>query len=173
MHFTFCEKKMKIGYPFPLKNLTIRLKRSGCLGPCPVYELIIHGNGEVIYNGEYFVKEIGIRKDKISQSQIFTLFKYAIKIGFFELKSEYNTESYYELDKNGMVQYSESMITDLPTYEVEIKIGNKKKEIIDYLGAPKRLRQFENMIDKICKSERWIGKNNKQIWFNKHNKIKI
>jgi len=151
---------MKIEYPFPLKNLTIRLKRGGCLGTCPVYELTIHGNGEVIYSGEYFVKEIGIRKDKISQSQIFTLFKYAMEIGFFELKSEYNTENYYELDKSGMVQYSKGIITDLPKYEVEIKIGNKKKKIVDYLGAPKRLRQFENMIDRICKSERWIGQEN-------------
>lgn len=151
---------MKIKYPFPLKNLIIRLKRGMCLGTCPVYELILHGNGEVIYNGECFVKEIGVRKDKISQTQILKLFKYAIEIGFFELKSEYNTENYYKLDKNGMVQHSKSTITDLPTYEVEIKIGNKKKKIIEYLGAPKRLRQFENMIDRICKSERWIGQEN-------------
>jgi len=82
MHFIFCEKKMKIKYPFLLKDLIIRLKRGGCLGPCPIYELIIHGNGEVIYNGERFVKEIGIRRGKISQSQIFTLFKYAMKLVF-------------------------------------------------------------------------------------------
>ena len=56
-----------------------------------------------------------------------------------------------------MVLYIETNITDLPEYEVEIKIGNKKKKIVDYLGAPKRLRQFENMIDRICKTERWIG----------------
>ncbi|MCG2790718.1 MAG: hypothetical protein L6305_03090, partial [Actinomycetia bacterium] len=78
--------------------------------------------------------------------------------GFFELKSEYDTENDYKLDRNGIVQYSEIIMTDLPTYEVEIKIGNKKKKIMDYLGAPKRFRQFENMIDRICKSERWIGK---------------
>jgi hypothetical protein len=57
-----------------------------------------------------------------------------------------------------MVQCSESIISVLPAREVEIKIGNKKKKIFDYIGAPKRLRQFENMIDRICKFERWIGK---------------
>ena len=149
---------MKIEYPFPLKNIIIRLKRGTCLGPCPVYELIIHGNGEVIYNGKYFVKEVGIRKDKISQTQILRLFKYAVEIGFFELKSKYDIENNYILDKKGMVQCSEIIITDLPAREVEIKIGNRKKKIFDHIGAPKRLRQFENMIDRICKSDRWIGK---------------
>ena len=148
---------MKIEYPFPLENLIIRLKRGMCFGPCPVYELIIYGSGEIIYNGEYFVKEIGIRKDKIPQIQILRLFKYAMEIDFFEMKSKYIFENYYELDKNGMVQYSNGTMTDLPEYEVEIKIGNKKKKIVDYLGAPKRLRQFENMIDSICRSKRWIG----------------
>jgi len=38
-----------------------------------------------------------------------------------------------------------------------LKFFKKKKKIIDYLGAPKRLRQFENMIDRICRSKRWIG----------------
>lgn len=149
---------MKIEYPFPLKSLMIRLKRGPCFGTCPIYELIIYGNGEVIYNGERFKKEIGTRKDKIPQTQILRLFKYAMNIGFFEMKSKYDIEYVCMLDKNGRVQYSEVMVAYLPTYEVEIKIGNKKKKIIDYLGAPKRLRQFENLVDRICKSERWIGK---------------
>jgi len=73
------------------------------------------------------------------------------------MKSEYLSENHYKLDKNGMVLCIETHITDLPGYEIEIKIGNKKKRILDYLGAPKKLRQFENMIDRICKSKRWIG----------------
>ena len=76
---------MKIKYPLSLKNITIKLKRSGGMAAYH-YELIIHGNGEGIYNGTDDIKAIVIKKGKISQSQIFTLFKHAMEIGFFEMK---------------------------------------------------------------------------------------
>ena len=147
---------MKIKYPLPLKNITIRLiRRQGGLDAYH-YELIIHGNGEAIYNGGDDIKRIVIRKGKISQSQIFTLFKHAKEIGFFEMKSIYYFD-WYELDKKGIIQCCDSSTYDYQPCEIEIKIGNKKKMVIDCDGgAPKRFRKFANMIDRLYKPEKWI-----------------
>lgn len=150
----FSGGKMKIKYPLPLKNITIKLKRSGGLAAYH-YELIIYGNGEAIYNGGDDIKEIVIRKGKISQSQIFTLFKRAMEIGFFEMKSGYYFEG-YRLDKKGMIQCYNGIVYDFPIYDVEIKIGNKKKYVTDWGGAPERFKKFANMIDRLYKPEKWI-----------------
>jgi len=40
--------------------------------------------------------------------------------------------------------------------EIEIKIGNKKKKVSDWGWAPKRFREFANMIDRLCKPKKWI-----------------
>ena len=147
--------KMKIKCPLPLKNITIRLERSGGMAAYH-YELIIHGNGEGIYNGRDDIKTIVIQKGKISQSQIFTLFNCAMEIGFFEMKSICRFYG-YTLDKKGMIQCHEWYIYDFPIYEVEIKIGNKKKKVTDLGWAPERFREFAKMIDRVYKPEKWIS----------------
>ena len=148
---------MKIKYPLPLKNITIKLINCGGMAACH-NELIIHGNGEAIYNSGDGVKTMVIQKGKISQSQIFTLFKYAIEIGFFEMKFLYDFEE-YRLDKKGMIQCDNNFVYDCSTCTVGIEIGNKKKYVIYGEGgeeAPERLRKFANMIDRAYKPEKWI-----------------
>ena len=135
-------EKMKIEYPLPVKNITFRLKIIGGWVPNQP-ELILHCNGEGAYKGG----------GKISQSQIFTLFKHAIEIGFFEMESVYDGKG-YTLDKKGMIQCHEQYIYDFPTYEVEIKIGNKKKKVTDRGWAPKRLKKFANMIERAYKPKK-------------------
>ena len=147
---------MKIKYPLPLKNITIRLiRRQGGLSPC-YYELIIHGNGEGIYKGGGGIEGIVVRKGKISKSKIFTLFKYAREIGFFEMKSICRFCG-YTLDKKGMIQCHECYIYDYQPCEIEIKIGNKKKNVIDWGWAPKRFKKFAKMIYRVYKPEKWIS----------------
>lgn len=148
---------MKIKYPLPLKNITIRLiRRQGGLSPYH-YELIIHGNGEGIYKGGGGIEGIVIQKGKISQSKIFTLFRYAKEIGFFEMKSIYYFD-WYILDKKGMIQCCDSSVDDYQLCEIEIKIGNKKKKVIDWDGGvPKRFGKFAKMIDRVYKPGKWIN----------------
>jgi hypothetical protein len=44
-----------------------------------------------------------------------------------------------------------SSITDLPSSELEIHIAKNVKKIYNYQGAPKRLTEFEKLIDKLRK----------------------
>jgi hypothetical protein len=154
---------MKINYPFPLSDLKIILKRDECYGSCPVYKVEIRGTGEVVYHGVEFVKIKGEQRSTISKKDILELFKYAQEIGFFELKSSYVNQVEYELDKNELINRREGFVTCQPGCTVEIHIGEKKKEVYDYFGAPKRLRRFEKMIDRVCQIEKWIGTESESI----------
>ena len=151
----YLNRKIKIEYPLPLKNITIRLRRGGGLEACH-HELIIHGNGVGIYKRGIGRKWIFIQKGKIPQSQIFALFQHAIEIGFFEMKCWYPS-NLYELDKKGIIQCCESIVCDYPSCSIAIKIGKQWKGVNDYLGgAPKRFVKFAKMIYRVYKPEKWI-----------------
>jgi len=148
---------MKISYPFALSDLTISLERGMCYGSCPVYELILMGTGEVIYRGSHFVKCIGEHRIRIEATDVFRLFVFAQEIGFFQMENAYENGPIYMLDEQGMVQADAIGVTDFPRHVVTIQIGDMKKRVVDYFGAPRRLRRFEQMIDRVCHSERWVG----------------
>ena len=148
---------MKISYPFPLSNLEITLQRGMCYGSCPVYELKILGTGEVIYQGRHFVKCVGEHRDRIEATDVFRLFEFAQEIGFFEMRDTYDSGPIYILDEQEMVHESGMSVTDRPRHVVTIQIGEMKKHVTDYFGTPRRLRRFEQMIDRVCRSERWVG----------------
>ena len=147
---------MKIKYPFPLSDLQIKLFRGPCLGVCPVYEVSISGSGDVTYKGQIFVKDVGVRYDKVDVIEVLDLFIYAVEIGFFELHAEYETEDQIMLGDEMTVALSSMIVTDQPYCEVTIITGKQTKKVHNYLGAPKRLRQLENKIEKLANTKRWI-----------------
>jgi hypothetical protein len=126
-------------------RVVVTLQRSGCFGACPSYKLTIFGNGIVIYRGDRFVSQDGIRITTIGQekvSQLISAFKAA---NYFGLKDEYLN---YE-------------ITDNPVVATSLTIDDKSKRIDHYLGdssAPTDLTKPENEIDEIINSSQWIIK---------------
>lgn len=132
-------------------------KERRVLWPLSVYELTVFGTGEVVHKGELFVKETGEGRAKISQQRAFKRLKSALEIGFFELKSRYENGPNYLSDENGRTQAHEESATDLPTYEGAVQIRDQRQKVTDYYEAPFGWRQFENMIDRVCRSQRWVG----------------
>ena len=147
---------MRIKYPFPLSASQIKLFRGPCLGECPVYEVIILGTGDVTYNGQMFVKEESERYDRVNAFEVLELFIFAVEIGFFEFNAEYNTGDQIMIGDNMTVTLSSMSITDRPYCEITITTGKQTKKVHNYLGAPKRLRQLENKIEKLANTKRWI-----------------
>ena len=76
----------------------IRLERTSCYGPCPVYTVTVDAQGVVTYDGEKFVRVIGRRTARISRSAMARLLASAERIRFFELQDSYT-----------------ALVTDLPT----------------------------------------------------------
>ena len=110
------------------KESIISLSRTACYGTCPVYTIKIFPDGTGIYNGVRFVEFIGEKKFSVKKNQINSIFRKAEEIGFSSMKNKYT-----------------ELITDLPTCYVTIK----NKQIEDYYGAPKELKDLEKMIDNL------------------------
>lgn len=66
-------------------DLDIRLRRTPCLGMCPVYEVSIQHDGTVHYDGRQNVAETGERTRKLTRSQMIELSHVVDRVHFFEL----------------------------------------------------------------------------------------
>ena len=144
----------------------ITLKRSVCYGRCPAYSVTVYLTGAVEYVGDQFVRVVGHRSYDISKDSVAFLFLRAKKIGFFSLKSEYQDAIELRKNANGKIDTLKVIVTDLPAYRVSVKIGEQTKSVLDYFQAfgpdaadlkkfeaPEELREFENEIDRITKTE--------------------
>lgn len=131
-------------------NAVITMERTTCLGTCPAYKLTIYGIGRVIYQGECFVKELGMKEFRITKETVAELVDAFFAIDFFSLKDRYS-----ESNENGVV--IEMFICDTPSTITSITIDGRSKMVEDIEGAPKKLKKLERQIDKAVNSERLIG----------------
>lgn len=78
---TYFTKKQKLSYN--VKDAFLSLSKGRCLNDCPVYDLWIFKDGQVVYNGIENVQKVGIHKMLISHEAI----KYLNQL-LLEMKSE-------------------------------------------------------------------------------------
>ena len=127
------------------KDIVITIQRSSCFGYCPVYSAEIYANGEVLYVGKENVKEIGERRFQISRETLQQLIKEFERVDYFSLQDR------YDADENGM------SVTDLPTTTTSICLDGKKKRVVNYYGAPKKLFELEDKIDSLAGLHKYRG----------------
>ncbi|MEZ4617761.1 MAG: DUF6438 domain-containing protein [Caldilineaceae bacterium] len=120
----------------------ISLKRTGCFGVCPSYELQIFGNGRVTYQGYGYVDVEGVQTTTIPGSSIYKLLYEFGKIDFFTLNDSYDQP-----------------ITDIPTFTITLKIGGREKQVKHYGCPPQELIDLAYLIDEVTNSAQWIGQN--------------
>lgn len=126
-----------------LQQAVITLERTACFGFCPIYKLIVYGNGQVVYEGKQFVKVTGTRTTTISQAAVRNLLLEFECINYFDLKDQYAGGP-----------------TDAPFAITSLTFGKRQKSVNHYLAspvAPKQLIELENKIDRIVNSQQWIG----------------
>src|SRR5687767_7228751 len=70
-------------------DASIRLQRTSCFGPCPVYTVTIDSRGTVTYDGEEFVRVVGRRTAQIETSIVAGLLARADAIGLFQMHDAY------------------------------------------------------------------------------------
>ena len=121
-------------------NVVITIARSSCFGYCPVYSAEIHADGEVVYVGKSDVKEIGERRFKISPEKVQQLIKAFEQVDYFSLNDKYDAD-----------------VSDLPTTTTSICLDGKKKKVVNYYGAPKKLAELEHKIDVIAGLQELLG----------------
>ena len=107
---------IKTPAPSNIKEVVITLERTACFGVCPVYKLIIYGDGRVVYEGIRFVRIEGTRTTTISEDKIKQLIAEFQKIDYFSLKDS----------------YEERNATDMPSAFTSLTVDGKTKTVRHY-----------------------------------------
>ena len=136
----YAETSAVVAAPSQDKNFTITMERTACFGTCPVYKLIISGDGKVVYQGNAYVKTSGVQTYAIPVSKVTELVNAFKQANFFGMQDRYDTP-----------------ITDMPSTIVSISMGGKTKTVFDYYGAPEILHNLENKIDEIANANALIS----------------
>ena len=140
--------------PFPevrdWKSVRITLARTECLGSCPGYQVQVHGDGTVIYEGSNYVAFKGRHRASISQENLRQLVNAFRDADYYSLLDQYYGE-----------------VTDVPLYETSIKIDGRSKKVTDYfgqsVGMPETVSKLEHAIDRLTGTERWTKGNAETI----------
>lgn len=124
-----------------MKRITI--SRSGCNGPCPIYEASITSLGEVIYEGTQFVGRAGKHQWKIAATKV------------EQLARSFEESMYFSL----MDEYMQMEVTCSPGCITSIEYEDGRKKQIDHdfgdSSAPEALILLENKIDQLAGINRY------------------
>lgn len=119
-------------------STSIIYSKTACYGKCPVYTMTINGDGSVVFEGKENIDKIGKYSLQLTAGEMDSLISAFEESRFFELN-----DRYYE-------DY-----TDLPTTFITFTHKSRTKKIVDYYGAPKRLKILESKIEEIVKKDGW------------------
>jgi hypothetical protein len=136
---------------------SIVLERSMCYGTCPAYRLRLSDAGVIQFESRNPGDEGRTATDTVLAATLPSLVARARSIGFFELPGDIASDSVL----------CHNRATDHPTAIVTVFTSSESKRVEDYHGCFEtvehdvlspiaRLRSFENEIDSVLRSSRWV-----------------
>src|SRR4051812_26504311 len=99
--------------PSESDNFTVTVRRVGCFGVCPEYEVKIFGDGRVRYKGHLYVKVKGVHETKISEADVQKVRRKLEDVHFFD---------WVETDK---------VCVDLPEVHITAIAGKQRKHVVE------------------------------------------
>ncbi len=123
--------------------------RSACFGKCPHFDLSIHENGWMIFDGKRFTKQEGIAIDKLSKEELTQLIADCRAADLWKYQSEYGMN-----------------VSDLPTISIHFFEKEKDKKVKWKMRAPTALPTLSNKIMQLVYARDWVEntrKNDKGI----------
>jgi hypothetical protein len=143
--------------PIDYSRLSIRLFRSNCLGDCPVYEVTIDGEGNVVFStdeppwgshADRFgrvdgVLLGGVHRARIDRAALDALIARFRQARFFGLRREYTAN-----------------ISDIPGFQLTLTTGGRSHTVRDYggmeAGMPPAVSALEDAVDEAAGTARWV-----------------
>ena len=121
------------------RDIRITLEHNGCAKTCPVYSVMINGDGTVLYKGLKNVKEIGKQEYEIPADTITELNKFLFELYHGNIKTEYGSRDEAE-----------------NTVIITIEFGNAIRIVNHDNSGPELLKQFEEKIEEIAMIKEFI-----------------
>jgi len=125
------------------RDIRITLEHNGCAKTCPVYSVIINGDGTVLYKGLKNVKEIGKQEYEIPADTITELDKFLSELYRGNIKDEYGSQDEAE-----------------NTVIITIEFGNAIRIVNHDNSGPELLKQFEEKIEEIAMIKQFVQTDN-------------
>jgi hypothetical protein len=129
----------------------ITLERGPCMGMCPVYKVVLKGDGAVVFEGKQGVDSVGRFTGRVSPEKVAALVRSIEQKNYFSLDDRY--------------LYGEAKcspyIADFPGAITSIKLAGRTKRVEHDPGcpnAPAALAEIEKQIDATAATSRWIGR---------------
>lgn len=120
------------------KSLLFSLKRTPCLGTCPVYKLEVYTDGFVRYNGKNYVNLIGDYSGVLNPEQITEVENLFINADFYAFQAEYN---------DGRL--------DIPATIIEYFGPEGDKKVEARTEIPKNFRVLATELEKLIEEIDW------------------
>ncbi len=127
----------------------VRLKRTSCYGPCPVFEVTVWSTGRVEFLGHRFVLAIGRRQYWVKKDSVKQLFTLARRIGFFTMPQGFFGDP-------EIVGHSD--VTDHAGRFVTVRMGDTTKTVQDDWAVSPGIADLERAIHRIAKTRCLIYK---------------
>lgn len=124
-------------YPLTDDEIVIELQRTPCYGSCPVHTIKIGKNGKGLYEGVRNSEYTGTYRFRLTTEEMARLERSFENTGFFDLEDRYYRH-----------------VSDLPTTWITFRSGGRSKKIMDYYGAPEKLKNLEKEIENLVFSKR-------------------
>ncbi len=119
----------------------VTMKRSSCFGRCPVYEVRFYTDGTIEYVGKMNVERLGTWRTRMSEEEVDALRQKIHEVGFWDFSPEYPDDG--------------TVVTDLPTTTIVVRVGDMMKEVREKHGAPRTLKDFEKYLDGLLEGRDW------------------
>jgi hypothetical protein len=120
------------------KSLFFSLKRTPCLGTCPVYSLEVFTDGFVKYYGKNYVELIGDYSGSLSQEQL------------ADVEVLFNNADFYAFD----AEYNDGRL-DIPATIIEYHGPDGDKKVEARTEIPKNFRLLASELEKLIKEIDW------------------
>lgn len=132
----------------PARADSVVLERTRCYGTCPAYRLSLARTGVVRFTSRW-PADTPPGEGTVTVGAFDELVADAGRIGFWQLPDRIQGSSLCQV-----------MMTDLPTATVTVFARGRSKAVEDYHGCHggplEDLRRFEQRIDSVAGSRRWI-----------------
>jgi hypothetical protein len=122
------------------------LERTMCYGTCPAYRLTVLSDGQVEWEGRRFVKVNGKAQATLTPAEMAALKAAFADVHYFELHGKYDCREW----------------TDHPSANTSFDDGTQRNAVRHYHGCKSaahvdELTALEAKVDRICRTERWVG----------------
>jgi hypothetical protein len=120
-------------------DFSITLKREGCLGDCPDYEVSISRDGSIRYKGRAYVRFKGLRSRKVKPSEV------------QKLVARLREEDFFRWKENEMI------CVDYPVVHIIAKLEGKQKHVFEGCETPGKILDLADEIDRVAGTSRWVS----------------